>query len=332
MSTLPLHGGGVDDAQQRWPEFRGLWLDLSTGINPWPYPLPDLPTAIWHRLPDQHLDHRLRQAAQQHYGPPSASHILVTPGSGAVIRALPLIQPLGRVAILGPTYGEHAASWGDAGHDVRHCETLAQAGGADVVIVVNPNNPDGRYVSPQALLDFAAASPSCRLVVDQAFGDVDGDFSLIPHLPDNALVLASFGKFFGLAGLRLGFVFGHPRLLAPLAQNLGPWPVSGPALVIGKHALSNQNWIAATRQKLMVHAAGLDDVVRDAGLEIVGGTPLFRLIHCPDACRLWDHLGRLGILTRAFSYRSDWLRLGLPGDQAGLQRLHTGLLSFTPSV
>ena len=329
IPDLPPHGGGLDGALSRWPDYRGQWLDLSTGINPESYPLPTLPPHIWQRLPDQHLDRDLRQAASARYGAPDSDHVLASSGSGAVIRALPLTLPKSDVAILGPTYGEHQTAWQDAGHHVRLCETLDQAARVTVLVVVNPNNPDGRIIDPARLAEFAQCHPQTLLVVDQAFGDTAPSLSLIPHLPENAMVLTSFGKFFGLAGLRLGLVFAAPHRLAPLARHLGPWPVSGPALVIGARALDDSDWIKATRIQLQSQAQDLDRRLSEAGLEIVGGTSLFRLIRHDQAYDLWDHLGQVGILTRVFDYRPQWLRLGLPADEPASYRLAQALADWS---
>ena len=325
IPPLPQHGGGLVQARLRWPDAPAPWLDLSTGINPHPYALPPLAPDLWHRLPDQHLEDALTQAARDHYGLPAHGAVLATPGSGAAIRALPTTLPTGRVALLGPTYGEHEAAWRNAGHHVEICRDLSQMASAPVAVVVNPNNPDGRIIPPLDLLDFAHRHPQTLLVVDQAFGDTAPELSLIPHVPGNAVILTSFGKFFGLAGLRLGLVFAHPHHLTALTARLGPWPVSGPALAIAAQALAHQDWIAATRQALHQQTSALDRVLNDAGLCLAGGTPLFRLISHPRAHDLWDHLGRHGILTRVFSYRTDWLRLGLPADAVLLQRLSNAL-------
>lgn len=330
MTALPDHGGGLSNAVKRWPNFRGAWLDLSTGINPWPYPIPSLPQDIWHRLPDQNLDVALRSAAAKHYGALDSTNILATPGSGSFIRTFPLTLPPKTVAILGPTYSEHAASWAAAGHSIRQVATLEQTENADVVIVVNPNNPDGRVLTPETLVNFAQSNPSRLLVVDQAFCDLSPNLSIISTRPENCVVLASFGKVFGLAGLRLGLAFGSLQVLAPVSTRLGPWPVSGPALFIGEQALRDQEWIAETRLKLSAQTQKLDHILRSRGLEIAGGTLLFRLVRHKNAHALWNLLGQNGILTRAFSYDTTWLRIGMPMDEPALNRLADCLANRSP--
>ena len=330
IPPLPLHGGGIQQARQLWPRFDGEWLDLSTGINPHPYDIPTLPPELWHRLPDADLQQELRNAARSHYGAPNQCTVAAAAGSGAIIRTLPLLYEPGTVNVVGPTYGEHAQAWRDNGHHINECAGLDDTRPAQVTIVVNPNNPDGRIYEPDALIRLAQSRPRSLLVVDQAFGDVCPDLSLIPSLPDNAVVLSSFGKFFGLAGLRLGLAFGCDDIIAQLTNRLGPWAVSGPALWLGAKALRDHDWIKATRQSLRDQTLELDRVLASAGLTVAGGTDLFRLIEHPHAHGLWDHLGQRGILTRAFSYRPQWLRLGLPPDSNRTLRLQTALAAFTP--
>ena len=296
-------------------------MDLSTGINPCPYPPPSIPQDVWCRLPDAPLDLGLRMAAKDHYGLNNPENILATPGTGAIIRLLPQLKPLGKTAILGPTYSEHAQSWSDAGHHTQIVSSLDEASGADVVIAVNPNNPNGHVITPSDLSSFALAHPNCFMVVDQAYGELYPELSIIPNLPQNMVALASFGKFFGLAGLRLGLVMGAPDILAALASRLGPWPVSGPALFIGQQALMDKDWINNSRAHLSKLSLDLTHVLSEAHLEIIGGTALFHLVQCKDAFWLWDHFGQHGILTRIFSYDRTWLRIGLPPDQGGLNRL-----------
>jgi cobalamin biosynthetic protein CobC len=137
--------------------------------------------------------------------------------------------------------------------------------------------------------------------------------SLVPGLPDaGAIVLRSFGKIYGLAGLRLGFAAAPPPIAAPLRQAIGPWAVSGPAIDVGRRALVDTAWLSATIARLRTEAARLDRLLHAMGFEIAGGTPLFRLAVHPDAPLWFDRLGRAGILTRPFLARPDWLRFGIP--------------------
>ncbi|CDK97354.1 Threonine-phosphate decarboxylase [Magnetospirillum gryphiswaldense MSR-1 v2] len=320
--TLPIHGGDLMAAEARWGKPVAGWLDLSTGINPWPYPVGSLSADVWHRLPGALEDGALRAAAAAAYGC-RPDQVLATPGSSAVIQALARSQSPRRVAVVSPTYGEHAAAWALAGHAVSEVSVPADADGADVLVLVNPNNPDGRTHAPADILALTARF--ALVVVDEAFGEVMPHLSVAGHLRPGLVVLHSFGKFYGLAGLRLGFCLGMPDLLVGLAAQLGPWPVSGPALAIGATALADRVWAEASRAHLAHAAARLDTVLAAAGLRAVGGTSLFRLVEHPDAAGLYDRLGRAGILVRAFAHRPTWLRFGLPGGEAALRRLEQAL-------
>ena len=235
------------------------------------------------------------------------------------------LVPPGRAVVLGPTYAEHARAAALQGHAVSEVTDVAQLAGADLAIVVNPNNPDGRMVAKEALLAGAAAlrSRGGLLVVDEAFMDAGLiEASLAGETGrGNIVVLRSFGNFFGLAGLRLGFALAAPALAARLRAGLGPWAVGGPALAVGTTALADAAWIAATRASLATAARRLDRLLTQAQLDVIGGTSLFRLVRTPAAPKLFDRLGRAGILVRRFANEPTWLRFGLPGDEPQWQRL-----------
>ncbi|MFV0245325.1 MAG: threonine-phosphate decarboxylase CobD [Qingshengfaniella sp.] len=314
------HGGGIDAALLRFGGARADWLDLSTGINPRPYPCGALPGAAWTALPDQGATARLRLAARQAWSVPAGAAVLPAPGASALIARLPALAAPGHATIPGPTYNEHAAAFATNGWQITD-----QAGfsfsqtAADALVVVHPNNPDGR-------LWRAGDLPATGLtVIDESFCDIAPETSLIALAAQpGVIVLKSFGKFWGLAGLRLGFAIGDPDLLARLAAMLGPWPVSGPALEIGTRALSDSGWATQTRRRLTTDAARLDRLAAHRGLRLLGGTPLFRLYDC-EAGVVHDRLARAHILTRTFPYNPRWLRLGLPDGQTQWQRLETAL-------
>lgn len=321
----PLHGGDLDGARAAFPGAPEPWIDLSTGINPWPYPLPPVPQDAWTRLPGRGAEAALRVAAADCYGAPSAELVAAASGSQALIQLLPRLRAPCSVAVLGPTYAEHARCWALAGHDVRMVEEVAPA---DVLVVVNPNNPDGRLLPVARLLELAAtqAARGGWLVVDEAFADMRPEDSLAAHAGRSGLViLRSFGKFFGLAGLRLGIAVAPAGLAAALREAIGPWAVSGPGLSIATAALDDRGWIAETRNRLTNAAARLDRLLDGAGLRVAGGTELFRLVEDPQAPALYHALGAAGILVRRFEHRPDWLRFGLPGDEAAWQRLGDAL-------
>jgi cobalamin biosynthetic protein CobC len=306
------HGGGVDAAAARWGGVRADWIDLSTGINPQPYPLPDLPGAAFADLPDAGAEAALVRAARQFWGVPEGAAVLAAPGASALIARLPALRPAGRVRIAGPTYNEHGRAFRAAGWRLVD-------GAAEAAVVVHPNNPDGRFHDlPQAM--FA--------VIDESFCDIAPERSLMGHAArPGVVVLKSFGKFWGLAGLRLGFAIGDPELVAGLSRLLGPWPVSGPALFVGTSALRDHAWADATRARLTADAARLDGLMARAGAGLVGGTPLFRLYDV-GAAQDWQHrLAARQIWTRIFPYSDRWLRLGLPGAEAHWARLAEALAS-----
>lgn len=320
-----LHGGDLDGARAAFPGAPEPWVDLSTGINPWPYPLPPVRPDAWNRLPGRGEEAALRNAAAACYGAPSAEVVAAASGSQALIQLLPRLRAPGRVAVLGPTYAEHARCWALAGHDVRMAEGVEEA---DVLVIVNPNNPDGRHWPAARLLEIADAQVARGgwLVVDEAFADMRPEDSLAAHAGKPGLViLRSFGKFFGLAGLRLGIALAPSGLAAALREAIGPWAVSGPGLAIATAALGDRHWIEATRRRLAAAAAELDRMLEGAGLRVVGGTELFRLVEDPRAPALYRALGEAGILVRRFEGRADWLRFGLPDAAEDWQRLGVAL-------
>jgi cobalamin biosynthetic protein CobC len=329
------HGGDLAAARRRFPGAPQPFIDLSTGINPNPYPLPLLPAEVFVRLPDSAATDELAAVAAKAYGALSAAHVVPAPGTQIL---LPLVAGLvrpGCAAILSPTYGEHARAARLAGHSVMEPHEFGALGDADLAIVSNPNSPDGRLADRDALLALAATlrSRGGLLVVDEAFMDVGpSGASLAGEVSrGNIVVLRSFGKFFGLAGIRLGFALAEPRLAARLAARLGPWAVSGPALAIGARALADAAWIVQTRHQLAAASRRLDAILTGAGLEIIGGTTLFRLTRTSVAAELFHHLGRAGILVRVFSDNTTWLRFGLPADEEAWRRLQNAVAAFAAS-
>lgn len=298
------HGGGVDAAAARWGGPREAWIDLSTGINPVPYPLPALPEACWASLPDRAAQTALDKAARAFWNVPDDAAILAAPGASSLIAKIPALAAPGRVHIPGPTYNEHAAAFRAHGWEVDGAQAAPASPQARVI--VHPNNPTGGWYSSDDL-----GAP--LTVIDESFADVAPDRSLTGHAGEpGVLVLKSFGKFWGLAGLRLGFAIGPGPLIARLSEALGPWPVSGPALAIGTAALDDWQWSAETRTRLNEDAARLDALMSRAGAQVAGGTALFRLYRVADAQAWQAQLARAQIWSRTFPYASDWLRLGLP--------------------
>jgi cobalamin biosynthesis protein CobC len=329
-SFAPLtHGGDLDAARRLFPGAPEPWLDLSTGINPHPYPIPEISPEDFARLPDAEGLARLTNLAATVYAAPSESNLVPAPGSQILMTLIAGLVPPGRAVILGPTYAEHARVAALAGHEVTTVSELAPLGEADLAVAVNPNNPDGRLHGARELRRVAEAQRARNglLVVDEAFMDASprGESLSLDVEGANVVVLRSFGKFFGLAGIRLSFALAAKDLAARLRADLGPWPVSGPALAVGIEALSDSRWIAATRASLGDAAQRLDGLLAGAGLERVGGTELFHLVRSPDAPQVFERLGRSGVLVRRFDEQPDWLRFGLPGKEEAWQRLEAAL-------
>ncbi|MEP2640379.1 threonine-phosphate decarboxylase CobD [Roseobacter sp.] len=297
------HGGGLDAAIAQYGGSRIAWIDLSTGINPHPYPVSHMPADVWTALPDKGANTRLTNAARAFWQIPDQAAVLAAPGASAIIVQIPQLVPRGTVRIPGPTYNEHAAAF-----TVQGWRTI-DTGTATAQVVVHPNNPDGKIWAPDTLPNPAAS----LTVIDESFCDIAPDHSLVGQsVQPGTLILKSFGKFWGLAGMRLGFIVGDPALVARLADTLGPWAVSGPALHIGTAALTDQQWATETRARLSQDATRLDTLMQAAGANVVGGTPLFRLYEVDDATR-WQHrLATHHIWSRTFPYNPRWLRLGLP--------------------
>ncbi len=274
---------------------------MSTGINPVPYPVDGLTAQDWAALPDHDAFERLVGAARGFWNVPDSAAILPAPGASALIARLPMLAPPVRVEITPPTYNEHAAAFSAQGW------TVTDQAPAEARVLVHPNNPDGR------LWTEADTTGRDLTVIDESFCDVTPEASLI-HLSENpnTVILKSFGKFWGLAGLRLGFAIARPDIIAQLNDMTGPWAVSGPALRVGTQALQDQTWAEATRIKLACDAERLDDLMTANGAKLAGGTSLFRLYRVDDAKTWQTQLATHHIWSRIFSYSESFLRLGLP--------------------
>ena len=330
------HGGDLASARHRFPTAPEPWLDLSTGINPIAYPFAELSAAAWTRLPDRAAIASLESAAAAAYGVRGAATVIAAPGEQALIQLTPHLAAAPRVGVLGFTYAEHEACWRACGAAVETVEEVASLAAYDAAVIVNPNNPDGRLVGRADLLDLAErlARKDGVLIVDEAFMDAIGEGeSLVPALPSSGVaVLRSFGKLYGLAGLRLGFAIAAPVLAATIRRALGPWAVSGPAVEIARAAFADSAWRRDCLARLARDAARLDALLASARLAVIGGTPLFRLVRSACAAAWFEHLGRAGILARPFPARRDWLRFGLPGPEADWLRLERALRSGPGAV
>jgi len=318
------HGGDLGAAAARFGGRAEDWLDLSTGINRLPYPAPPLPAHALTDLPRRGDEVACAAAARAAFGAGADVACLPVAGAQAAIRLIPALRPPGRAAVLGPTYEEHAAAFAAAGWSVTEADRIEALQGFDAAVVVNPNNPDGRRWGPEAVAALAGANG--LTVIDESFADVAPEISVC-GMPARAglVVLRSFGKFHGLAGIRLGFALGTGPEIARLRSLAGPWAVSGPALAIGATALADRAWAEATRARLAAGAARLDRLATAAGWRTAGGTDLFRLYETGDARKAQERLAGRMIWSRAFSCAPGWLRLGLPGPEAEWRRLAAAL-------
>lgn len=319
------HGGRLRAAAQQYGISLSDWLDLSTGLAPWPFAFPAVPASVWQRLPES--DDGLAAVAAQRYG---AQSLLPVAGAQAAIQLLPQLRSTGsRVGIVSPCYAEHAHAWRRAGHqllELRDEAVEAALERLDVLLLVNPNNPTGRVFAPELLLTWHArlAARGGWLVVDEAFIDATSALSLAAHshLP-GLIVLRSFGKFYGLAGVRLGFVLAEPSLLNELNERLGPWAVSGPARWIGQACLADEAAHQQQRQRLAQASQRLADLLAEYGLA-TQGCALFQWLLSANAAALQQHFARRGILLRHFTQPQS-LRFGLPASEADWQRLRHAL-------
>lgn len=326
------HGGSLGRASALFPHAPQPFVDLSTGINPHSYPLFELPATALTRLPEAAQLRELAEIAAAAYGAPSAAHVAAAPGTQILLpRVASLLRP-GKALVLGPTYAEHARAAAIAGHAVAEVGDFDELADADLAVLVNPNNPDGRVIEKARLLELAAwlRAKDGLLVVDEAFMDAGPiEHSLAGDVVEGGIVvLRSFGKFFGLAGVRLGFALADQLTTERLDAQLGPWAVAGPALEYGIRALSDTKWQAAMRQRLGQDAARLDALLGRFDVPVVRGTSLFRYLSFAEAPSLFSALGEDGVLVRHFAERPGVLRIGLPGSEPEWQRLESALAAW----
>jgi cobalamin biosynthetic protein CobC len=316
MTQTRDHGGGLDAAIAQYGGSRASWLDLSTGINPVPFPIPEIPAYYWECLPDSHAQNTLMDSARQFWNVPQTAGIAATSGVSQLIAMLPSLCETDTVEIIGPTYNEHAAAFHAAGWNVGETGTVR--------VVVHPNNPDGRVhnITP------ADTAKTKLTIIDESFCDVTPNQTLITLAQQpNVIILKGLGKFWGLAGMRLGFAIASPEIIEKITTRIGPWAISGPAQFIGAAALTDTSWANDTRLRLSNDAQRLDVLMGEHGYETIGGTDLFRLYDVGDAIAIQSKLAKKYIWSRAFPYSNSWLRLGLPGTPQHWDQLKQALES-----
>jgi cobalamin biosynthetic protein CobC len=328
------HGGALHTMQARYPNAPQPWIDLSTGINPWPWPIPQNireDTALLTRLPSGQQWGACRAAMAGAFNVDQKA-ILPVPGSASAIALLPQVLPAKQVAVQSPSYGDYERVWRAAGAEVSLLgNPLEAARDVDVICVCQPNNPNGRRFSHDALIGAAKdlATHGGYLVVDEAYVDLDPSLSLSTDLHlENVILLRSFGKFYGLAGVRLGAVISHANILEKLQALQGDWPVSSLALKVGALAYSDGNYAQETRLRLAKARARMDGLLKAAGIHICGGTDLFCFVQVHDSMSLFEHLAHSGIYVRAFEWSETHLRIGIPSSDGAEKRLAAALKSW----
>ena len=324
------HGGGLRKAAAHYNIPLENWLDLSTGINPNGWPVPALSPDIWQRLPED--NDGLETAAAAYYGNPN---LLAVAGSQAAIHWLPALLPRAVVACISPIYSEHPQAWQRAGHMMRFLQNATLPRALSVatpyLLLCNPNNPTGDRHPHDVAVDAAhqLKKRGGWLIIDEAFIDPTPEDSLTPLAgtsdAPNLIVLRSLGKFFGLAGARVGFIFAAPDILNRMNEAMGPWTVSGPAREVARLALQDTAWQSAARPRLQAAGERLHQLL--APLGEVKSTALFATLSCAQSAELYDALARQGILTRNVD-QQPLLRVGLPGDEAGWLRLADALSAW----
>jgi len=325
------HGGRLREAMAAHPDAPRPWLDLSTGINPEPWPGPRAPADALTRLPDPQDLADLEAMAARAFGIADAGRVVAVSGAEAALRLLPGLVGGGTVALLPPIYGGHQEAWTSASPILVETLDDPRAQAADVLVLANPNNPDGRRIARETLASLAAERSDRGLwtIVDESFGEVGPELSVADLEIDRLVTLRSFGKFYGLPGARLGFVIGNKLFARDVRTLLGDWPVGADALALGLGAYADEAWRVSTRAWLTAQAAEVDAALAEAGLTVVGGCDLFRLVETPDAHGLFQRLCEQGVLTRPFADRPDRLRVGLP-SRKDFNRFQQALQAVTP--
>lgn len=337
-----IHGGQLIKVAKKYNIPLSEWVDLSTGINPNGYPIPAIPQSVWNRLPEK--GDELHKTAAQYY---QCDSLIAVAGSQVAIQLIPTLFSKCSIGLIQPGYYEHAKHWQQHNHNIirfqhnptkNNNEELAlitqinnKIHSLDALVIINPNNPSGICFSKQQLLSWheILMRKNAYLIIDEAFMDTDNTNSMLSNniLP-NLIILRSIGKFFGLAGIRLGFVFSNKTILNKISDIQGPWPISGPSRWIACKALTDNNWQNQTRSLLLENVMRLKFLLSAHQLTPYGGTNLFQWVKTPKAKMIYHCLNQQGILTRLFS-EPDSLRFGLPKTEIQWKKLDHALQDCT---
>lgn len=321
------HGGNLEDAICQFGGSMSDWLDISTGINRRPYPVDPKFISELNVLPQRSKIQALCDAALKSCG--ATAPISAISGVQSVIQILPRLFPKSKVVQIWPSYNEYPKNFSRLGWEVETFSNVDDAKGADIAVLVNPNNPSGEIWSPAEILNLAKTVKF--LIIDESFIECSEVSSIAPYLDaqSNILLLRSFGKFYGLAGLRLGFAIGNEKIISAIQNELGPWPVSGLSCAIGQQALLDKTWQTETRERLQSDIQIMDKLAHKQNWSLVGGTGLFRLYETPNAKNAQDFLAQSQIWSRIFSYSDTWIRLGLPGSKTEWEKLTRAFENIT---
>ena len=344
------HGGQLQKVALQYNIAPNQWLDLSTGIAPFNYPIPKIPEKLYQALPQ--VSNELTVVAQRYY---NADNLLVTNGSQAIIKLLPTLwreqNKHSRTAYLPEQgYKEHALAWQMAGFSLCWYQDklpeLSKIENNAVLIVINPNNPTGQLYPKSVLLKYQKklAENNGLLVIDEAFIDVIKNSQSMTNTINNyknTLVLRSFGKFFGLAGIRIGFLIADQTWLENFSENLGPWQVNSPAQFIAQQALADYNWHEQQKHKLntlsnKLHSLLIENIPPE-NMNKITGTDLFQTVYFKkgvDSISYAEHyyitLCQQGIYVRLTDDKQA-LRFGIAKEDQ-LERLTNALALFSTAT
>lgn len=308
------HGGNIDKAISIYGGKVNDWIDLSTGINPDCYPIPKFSNTDWRNLPTLTEIEKLESLIKSEFN--TFSSVMLTPGSQIAISLLPTLLKKQIVGIIEPTYSDYFESFENAGFKVCSCSNIQELLKSKIAIIVNPNNPDGKNYDIKDLL--LLSEKVNLLIVDESFIEASNTSSIISYIKqktNNIIVIKSFGKLYGLAGLRLGFVFSGEGFISKFKKIFSFWPVSKVSIKIASRAIKDKKWMINTQIKLKKKTIILDEIMKSINFKLIGGTNLFRLYSTPNSISSHRFLAKKFIWSRIFSYSRKWLRLGIPSDE-----------------
>ena len=304
------HGGDIDNAIKKYGGNKDDWIDLSTGINPNHYPYKLINIRELQNLPYKNDIDNLNKLAKKYFQ--TTACVRAVSGAQGGINILPFLLPNKTVSILSPTYNEYQNVFSNSLKKIINVKNLSELKKSQIAIICNPNNPDGKLYSNDNLLKISKSVE--YLIIDESFIDQYPRKSLSHKLDDqtNILILRSFGKFFGLAGIRLGFLISNKEIDKKIQFLIGNWPISNVAINVASKALIDHVWIMNTISFLKEGSYFLDCLASEINWKVVGGTNLYRLYETPNAHDAQNKLANFKIWSRRFSYSKKWIRLGIP--------------------